>query len=425
MHRCCHCTRCASLASSWPPKNASRLFRYGDIRAAVSVASADISAGGSPTATAQIFWRRRDPNLDVKLPVITDAAGASVQLVSAHYERSCGVLTFEASAAGTYYVYYLPWVQKGQGAHLAFHWWNCSDQSDRRCVTEVAGRDVAVSVRSSAAEPSQCGAEAAGASAAVVALESRDAFHSFTAMEFVAAENEVAAVIAASAGAPFAVFAETHARPVRMFDHLPALWARNGSRVLSATAAPGSFFVFQIGVFAHAALPSVTLEYGAGLVGAGGGAAIEAADFRCFNLGGTDAAGEVLHKVFPVAVGRVGALWIGIDVPATASGLHTGTIGVRGLGHVANVTLSLTVAGAAVAEHGAADLYGMARLRWLDSTLGSNESDLPPPFTPVGASSTGNDGTLSISLLHKNVSVEANGLPTSVTVALPQVRRQD
>ena len=85
----------------------------GDIRAAVSVAVVDISS----TATAQIFWRRRDPNLGVKLPVITDAAGARVPLVSAHYERSCGVLTFEASAgAGTYYVYYLPWVQQGQVA---------------------------------------------------------------------------------------------------------------------------------------------------------------------------------------------------------------------------------------------------------------------------------------------------------------------
>ena len=407
------------VASSWP-QNASSAghdqFRYGDIRAAVSVAAADLHSstdGGPLAATVQVYWRRRDPNLNAKLVVVTDAAGRHMAVVSAHIERSCGVLTFEAGAGpATYFVYYLPYVEKGGGARLAFHWWNCSDQADRRCITTT---------ELAAADPSQCTAAAAGVST-VVALESRDEFHSFQAMEMIAVESEVAAVVAASHGAPFAVFAESHARPVRMFDYLPAPWARNGSKALNGTAAPGSFFVFQIGVFAHTALPSVTLEYGAGLRNAKGDA-IEPTAFRCFNLGGIDAEGKELQKQFSIPVETVGALWIGVDIPDTAIGVHTGSIAVRALGHTERVTLSLAVRGAAVDDHGAGDVYSMARLRWLDSTIGSNESDIPAPFTPVTVNEPSAGAALALKLLHRTVQVGPNGLPTSVQVAIPRVRR--
>ena len=138
--------------------------------------------------------------------------------------------------------------------------------------------------------------------------------------------------------------------------------------------------------------------------------------------GMVDAEGQPLHKVVAVATGHLAALWVGIDVPTAAAGLLTGSISVGALGHAENVTLALTVTGAAVPDHGAADLYQMTRLRWLDSTLGNNESDITPPFAPVGVSVV--DGTgLSISLLHKQVRVGLDGLPTSVRNAMPRLRR--
>ena len=406
---------------SWPdPENAASVapnFHHGDIRASVSVAAADIDAG--QTATAQVFWRRRDPNLTLKLPVVTNAEGERMKLLSAHLESVCGVLRFATDGPGVYHVYYLPYVQSGGGAHLHFHWWNCTETEDRGCVTSarVGEPAPAVTVRRTA-EPSQCEGVTGGAT--VVALESRDAFHAFSEMEMVAAPSEVAAVVGASR-APFSVFAESAAHPVRMFDHLPARWARNGTQMLSATASPGTFFVFQIGVFAHGgALPSVSLDFGTGLSGQSG--AIEPGAFRCFNLGGTDAEGQPLRKVVAVAPGQVAALWVGIDLPTTAAGLLTGSISVGALGHAQSITLALTVKGAAVPDHGAADLYRMTRLRWLDSTLGSNASDITPPFAPVEVNAVDRTG-LSISLLHKQVRVGLDGLPTSVRNAMPRIRR--
>jgi len=52
---------------------------WGDVRAVVNISTEDITSGG--VATAQIFWRRRDANPDVKAVVVAFAGNYSWTLL--------------------------------------------------------------------------------------------------------------------------------------------------------------------------------------------------------------------------------------------------------------------------------------------------------------------------------------------------------
>ena len=115
-----------------------------------------------------IWWRRRDANQHLKGIFVTDASGANVeQPIEPTFaaDGSCGVITFAPSGSSpTYYAYYLPYHQSGGGAHLEFHWANCTSHG-RECVlaSPLAAQDGAAG----------CSSIAASAGATVTALESR------------------------------------------------------------------------------------------------------------------------------------------------------------------------------------------------------------------------------------------------------------
>ena len=101
----------------------------GNIRARI-VVSAEFLRTSVSTATAQIWWRRRDDRPELKGVIVTNAAGAIVHSTTTLVEGACGIVTFDVSDAASdsnagdaiYFAYYLPYWQSGGGAHLHFHW---------------------------------------------------------------------------------------------------------------------------------------------------------------------------------------------------------------------------------------------------------------------------------------------------------------
>jgi hypothetical protein len=452
-----------SVAKSWPNKTSD--YSFGDIRAVVDVTS------NSTSAIAQIFWRRRDNHPTVKAVLVADSTGKKMKVIGAVVQSECGVVTFQTkNGPGRYYVYYLPYTQTQGGARLHFHWYNCTNHTDA-CVLGGSvdkATDACATVLESAA--------------AVSGLECREKFHCFSPMELMALPSEIHALEAAAGVAKqspfFMAFLDTAnwGRQLRTFgvaDKPPALWAAKISaterNVMEMSARAGQFFVFQIGLYAlqrsvpgghvtgvdvafsplapspsrDSTLPSST--------------SIPSTAFRCFNLQGVGIDGAPFTKEYILRAGSTGVLWVGVDIPVTTpSGLYQTAITVSALTpspSTVAMTLKLNIATPAVAGHGDADIDGLSRLRWLDSTAGM-EDLVTKPYIPVavtgledageglapreqqnegerGVAGNGphqagvvaNAAGIVITCLKKRVEIGPNGLPTQVTVTTPTHRR--
>jgi hypothetical protein len=415
----------------------------GDVRIRLHVTAS--VAQHSRITTAQIFWRRRDHTPQIKAVVVTDAAGAQVQSSVSALQSGCGVVHFSHTGPGDYFVYYLPHHQTGGGAGVHFTWFNCSDPTHgRKCVLEGAA---AQQQRPTA---DACATVDAAASSLALAYENRpnsygehdhtpsgEPFHGFTKMELTALPSELQHVRKG-----MAVFMEPREHAIRMFDQIPAHWARApGGEVpqLGATATIGEFFTFQAGVFANgpkalrnlsASFSPLVLQSGNGNGNGNGAAPIPSSAMTCFNLGGNDQHGQRFTKNFTVGAGRVGALWFGIDLPGeTSVGVYKGTItlSAAGGGPTQVLRLTLTIAGPSsgqppIALHGDADVYAMRRLRWLDSTIGVDET-VTHPFTNLTVTQVGSTSGFSLGLVNKRTQIGANGLPVQSTVTARKVRR--
>ena len=109
-------------------------------------------------------------------------------------------------------------------------------------------------------------------------------------------------------------FLETRENALRMFDLPPALWVRSGEKLsMDAYAQVGEFFTFQVGVWAAVSatgnlsvVPSSSFPF----------------NVTCFNTNGVDERGQHFEKNFNVAQGNVGSMWIGIDIPTSASPVY-------------------------------------------------------------------------------------------------------
>jgi hypothetical protein len=456
-----------SVASSWPNKTSDHSF--GDIRAVVDVTS------DSATTTAQIFWRRRDNHPIVKAVLVTDSSGKAMQLVGAPVVQSgCGVVIFQPkSGPGRYYVYYLPFSRKGDNAHLHFHWYECTDHTDA-CVLGGSMEN--------AVDP--CATVLDSASTATVSgLECREKFHCFTQMELMALPSEVraleAAAIAASESPSFVAFLDTAARgkQLRSFgvaDVPPALWARRISaterNVMEMDARAGQFFVFQIGLYAlNGSAPGGNLTGVDVLFSplspsnslATSNAAIPASAFRCFNLQGVGIDGTAFTKQYSLRAGGTGVLWVGVDIPITASSgvYHTAiTVSAKTPSpSTVKMTLKLKISTPAVSDRGDSAIDELSRLRWLDSTAG-NEDLVTSPYIAVAIENERVETTtrkeqrhqhqhpaeekrrlaresryeahvqsrgdgIVVTCLNKRVQIGPNGLPIQITVTTPIRRR--
>ena len=381
---------------SWPEDG------NGNHRAVVRVAEA------ADAVWAHIEWRRadRDPEArDVRLYDL--ATGKRVlNAVRAGITPVAGDIVFQPSTVpGEYAVYYLPYTAP-QG--------NFDDPGEYYPPQDTAAPDW-LARNGLAAEGLQSGAWQRLPRAALLRIEARTDFDRRDPMEVIATPEEVRGLLDRFREASYLVFPEDRRYPIRMLDELPQRWIAGGpAESFAGEAQPGEYYCFQLGVWAaRRALGGLALEIP--MLQGGGGGVIPRDQVTCLNLEGTDWLGRPMAKSVRVSQGRVQPLWVGIQVPRSATGTYSGTFTVKPQGAEArSVKLALHVSGPVLEDGGVSELWRMSRLKWLNSTLGLDD-DVVPPFTPLQI--RGN----TIRCLLREVRFGALGLPDRVLSSGRQV----
>jgi len=377
------------IASSlWPAE-------LGHHRALVRVRAA------SPAVRVCIPWRRRDRDPQAKDVIVIDQASGKrvANLVRIDMRRECGDIAFDASRAGVYEVYYLPYAPEPTQFYYGKGYTPPSDTSDPAWLAAngLRKQDVASGAWRSLPE------------AEVEKLEARTAFDSFYPMEVVATPAEVADLVSSHTDA-FLLFPEDRKLPIRMRDDVPVRWVQQGpSREFRGEAQRNEYYAFQIGVFAaRCALPDLTIAFG-DLKASADKSAIPASALHCLNTGGRDTNGRPFVKRVDVPMGAVQALWIGVDVPRSLKpGEYSGLVRVSAQGlPPQSVSVHLTVRKEVLADRGDGEPWRHSRLRWLDSTAGDDDG-VVAPYTPLKVS-----GNI-VHCLGRALRFGADGLPESL-----------
>jgi hypothetical protein len=215
-----------------------------------------------------------------------------------------------------------------------------------------------------------------------VRFEACSEFHRVDPMEVIATAEETQALLARNPEQPLLVFPEDRRFGIRMTDDPPLRWTERGpGGTVEGEAARNEHLAFQLGLYAVGQdATNVRVSFG-DLKGEGG--TIPASALTCLNLSGTDWLGRPMHLQVSVAAGKVQALWCGVQVPQDATpGTYRGEVVVSADGvSECTVPIGLTVRDAVLEDGGMSDLGSLARLRWLNSTVGL-DVDLTAPYAP-------------------------------------------
>ena len=361
-------------------------------------------AGKADAVWAHIPWRRRDYAPEKKKIIITKESGTKIaNLLRINVNRSYGDLVFQASTPGTYYVYFLPFVSKGQNYPV---------------VTYPAPENTADPTWQKSAQAAVLRSDRCLPEAALTEIQAIDEFDSFYPMEIIAAPDEVDALLRAHADKKYLLFPEDRRFPIRMTGDLPQKWILEGPRTeFAGEAAPGEYYAFQIGLFAGASdIEDVGIRFSDVRSGVG---SIAASTMQCINTGGINWDGTPFRKTVAVKRGKVQALWFGAQVPRDlAPGKYRGQVTIQPSGlPPQSVDLALTVTAGAIVDCGDDEPWRHSRLRWLDSMLAFDD-DIVRPFTPARV--TGN----RIGILGRQLTLGPSGLPAQIeSYYSPEVTR--
>lgn len=360
----------------------------GNHRAVVEVTDA------SKPALAVLPWRRADLRVDEKMIKVI-AAADSIEVRNV-YPKSitsdAGQVVFEPTqGAGTYYIYYMPYrYRKGWDDARYGKPWN-------DYLTPAYSSD-SLWVAAVKANPEQT------APAKVRAFESRSKFDFLTPMGVIATQKEVDSMRAAHAGKNPVLFLEDRVFPIRLKNHLPYRWTKNAVHDnFQGGAMRNEYYVWQVGVWAaHAPLQGVKIQF-SDLTN--GSAVIPKKEITCFNQEGVNWDGKPLAFHINVDKDQVQALWCGVQIPKEAkTGTYTGTATISADGvEPQTVHYQIEVFGTVLADQGDGDLWRHARLRWLNSTIGSDSLPVAP-YAPMELANH------TISATGKQVVLNANGL---------------
>ena len=366
----------------------------GDQRVVVEVTA------GAEAVRVHISWRRHDTNPEGKAVIMADASSGRIlsNVYVADINREYGDIVFQPlTGEGVYYLYYLPFKTTGT--------WYFPN-------TEYLRPDTAYDPKWLAATGIQGdkGMIDRLPEARVVSFEAIDEFNSFYPMEVIATRKETDSLIQLGRDRDFLVFPEDRKYPIRMRDYLPYRWVREGlTEQFTGQALRGEFYAYQLGVFApFKDLRDVRVTF-SDLV-SDKGDKIPGSAIRCFNLGGTDWLGNTFTKTVSVGKGKVQALWVGVDIGReAAAGSYTGTVRVGAAGlQSRTIAISIKVGDAVIANRGYDDLFREARLNWLDSEIGLDDS-VTRPFIPVDVQAR------TVKVLGRILRFDGSGLPDRIT----------
>lgn len=357
----------------------------GNHRAVVDVDTAAVAV------RVHLPWRRHDPHpADKAVRVVAAATGEEIRnVVVLHIDDEAGDLVFEPGAgSGTYYVYYLPYETTG-GYYPRVTYLPPQATADPAWVARVGPL-------TGAALPA----------ARVVSFQSVNAFHSFFPMEVIATRAEVDRYRRRN-DRPFYLFPEDRAYPIRMRHYLPHHWvAEDRPDAFEGTARRGEYYTFQVGVYAPDA-PLEDLRVAFTDLEGPGGARIGRDTLTCFNTGGIDETGRAFTRRLDVSPGEVQALWVGVQIPDdTVPGPYVGAVTVTPADlPPQTVRVTLHVLETAAPNHGDDHPQDMTRLRWLNSTLGTDPDFIIAPFEPVRVEGH------TLHILGRDVVLGPSGLP--------------
>ena len=178
----------------------------------------------------------------------------------------------------------------------------------------------------------------------------------------------------------------------------------------SAAVQAGEFFVFQVGVLATGATQPVTVT-GYDLVPAHSTLVIDAAQLNCFNLEGTTYKGARFRQNATVPAGKVGSLWFGVSIPASAQPAQISQFALRlDFGDATSILVNVTLT---VSKNGTTEMGGdrnasrLSRLRWLDSARFLDHTN-SRRYTPLRVTGS------SIEFLNRRIGLDGLGLPEQI-----------
>ena len=345
----------------------------------------------------RIPWRRKDDNPQEKAVFIVDAKTntlvENMQVLEVNNES--GHFVFEPNKGSSkYYVYYLPHASTGS-YYPKLHYIKPLDSN-----TDPLTSKYKLSSEQIEKLPQ----------AKIISAQSIDNFNSFFPMEIIATKEEVSNFIQKNPK-PFYLFPEYRERSIKMDDYLPLHWIKSLNNVngLYDKVLRGEYYTFQIGVFApdenlkNIRIQFTDLKNGKNI--------ILKESITCFNTSGVDLNGVPFKKTINVVSGKIQALWFGIDIPETAKqGEYLGQVIVKPEGPVSDtVYIKLKVINKVIANHGDDSPENMSRLRWLNSTIGTDPNFIVKPFEAVKI----DDKTISI--IGRDIELNEYGLPENIS----------
>ncbi len=345
-------------------------------------------------------WRRHDANPESKDIIITIAeTGQEIsekRILKSNPEE--GHLIFKPAANQTrYFVYYMPHESTG-GYYPKMAYLKKTEGSQANALNSLDQNQISDLPL-----------------AEVISAQSIDDFHSFYPMEIIAKASEVESFLQNNPKDIY-LFPEYRDYPIVMRDYLPFRWVSQDLRQdLEDEAKRGEYFTFQIGLYSPSQdLPSVAVSF-TDLVGPGNNT-IKADLITCFNTEGIDLNGQAFTKELNVKKDFIQALWFGVDIPEEAKpGVYTSTISVRPAGMPEEkIELVLNIQAETIANRGDDQPENMTRLRWLNSTVGSDANFIVPPFIPIKVQGK------NLSVLGRKVKLGDNGLPQAIQSFFPQ-----
>jgi hypothetical protein len=345
--------------------------------------------GKDNVAKTTIEWRRRDENPELKRIIVQDASGAAIlNTKTENINRENGMIYFEpVSGKGTYYVYYMPYIDEGDANYPKGVYAKPESKADAAWLSKIKTN-----------LKDNC---------TVTEIQSVNAFNSFYPMEVIATAAETKDIIAKNSGNSFLVFPEDRLYSIRMKNDLPQRWIQKGvQNSFADTAMKGEYLAFQLGVYALENLSNVKVLFSD--LKNESGAVIAAKNLNCVNTDGTRYDASNFAATVSVLKGKVQAMWCGVDVPETAAaGTYTGKATVIADGKSKEITLQIKVTNEVTKNGGIDSPEKMTRLKWLNSTL-AQENTVIAPYTPLEIKGS------EISLLGRKLILGADGFPAQI-----------
>lgn len=344
-------------------------------------------------------WRRHDKNPDDRRLLIVNAKTGDtiphIHRLTVNNE-TCK-LVFGPVEKGIYHFYYLPFKPDNEWGFYRYGYLKKEKSPDTEWVIE-----------NKLEQPKKLKKLP---KAICTEIQSRTDFDSFYPMEVIATQVEQEEFIN-STSSNYIAIAEDRRFPIKMRNHLPLKWIKEGiTNQFEGTAQKNEYYAFQIGVFASKTnLENVSLTFND--LQSDNGELLQASAFTCFNTHGVDPYGTPFTKQVDVNKDKVQPLWIGTDIPMSANpGTYKGQITIKANGQPdKTIKIVLNISEETIANRGDNEPWRHSRLRWLNSTIGL-DSKPTKPYTPIVIKEDNN-----LELYGKQIKLDQYGLPSAINV---------